>query len=237
MEAQRNESPADETNKPDGRRGVRGGQPSTRLVTFGRVPFLPRDSANENFRLGKEGGSFGRCHPDRRLSNDLADGKSGCDQPLKRDSARLNQACKKEVSFATFLFKRKVEKRFTPHNSKAHRNESPADDTNKPDGWRGSGWANPLSSRSSGTAIYAPGQRAEASGMPPRPALPLACQIVFTYPHSAIPSRTPRFIINQTEFVLTLRVSFCNVNANRSESSKTSDPKKKPTSKKPGRMT
>jgi len=81
--------------------------------------FLPQDSAIENSDLVKEGVSFGRCHPNRRLPNDLAVGQSGCKQPLKVDNARLNQACKKEVFFATFLSKRKVEKRFITHHLEA----------------------------------------------------------------------------------------------------------------------
>jgi hypothetical protein len=70
---------------------------------FGTGAFLPRDSVPKDFDLGKEGVSFGRCHPDRRLPNDLEDEQSGCKQPLKEDSARLNQACKKEVLCATFF--------------------------------------------------------------------------------------------------------------------------------------
>jgi len=87
--------------------------------SLGTGAFLLRDSAPKNSDLVKEGVSFGRCQTHRRLPNDLADGQSGYKQPLKEDSARLNQACKKEVSFATFLSKKKVENRFTAHHQKA----------------------------------------------------------------------------------------------------------------------
>ena len=109
--------------------------PPTRPDPSGRVPFLPRDSASNNSDLVKEGVSFGRCQNHRRLSNDLVDGQSGCKHSPKGDNARLTQACKKEVSFATFLSKRKVEKRFTAHHLEAQRNESAADVTIKPHGW------------------------------------------------------------------------------------------------------
>jgi len=87
---------------PNGRCGA-GGHPITRPVTLGRVPFLPRDSAPKWITLVEEGVSFGRCHPNRRLSNDVADGQSGCKRPFKGESTRLNQACKKEVLCATFF--------------------------------------------------------------------------------------------------------------------------------------
>jgi len=193
LEAQRNESPADEIPKPEGCQGrwavlltspTRGrgrdgvgnhppmrvkkpdGRMGVRRPThypsrhFGMGSFLPMDSAPKNSNRIKEGVSFGRCQTHRRLSNDVAAGQSGCKQPLKEDSTRLTQACKKEVSFATFLSKRKVEKRFQKHHLEAQRNESPADDTNNPDGWRGCWVANPMPTHLFGTAIYVPDQRA-----------------------------------------------------------------------------
>ena len=90
---------------------------NTSPETSGLVPFLPRDSVPKDFDLGKEGVSFGRCHSYRRLPNDLADGQSGCKYSLKGDSTRLNQACKKEVSFVTFLSKRKVKTRVDVQHS------------------------------------------------------------------------------------------------------------------------
>jgi len=101
----------------------------------------------------------------------LADGQSGCKQPLKEDSARLNQACKKEVSFATFLSKRKVEKRVPQHHLEASRNESPADEINKLNGWRGRSATNTLPAHSFGTAelLDAPDQRAGTRGVGNRP--------------------------------------------------------------------
>ena len=112
--------------KPDGRWDSGGATPYPSRH-FGTGAFLPRDSVNENPNRMKEGVSFGRCHTHRRLPNDLADGQSGCNQPLMEDSAHLTQACKKEVSFATFLSKRKVEKRVPEQNLDAPRNESPDD--------------------------------------------------------------------------------------------------------------
>jgi hypothetical protein len=76
--------------------------------SFWAGAFLPRDSVHKDFDLEKEGVSFGRCQIHRRLSNDLADGQSGCKQPPKGDSVRLNQACKKEVLLQLFFLKEKL---------------------------------------------------------------------------------------------------------------------------------